>query len=62
MADLKIRFDDPTLNEKDRGNYNLEFSELSDQLEGLKRKTFNGISLFSSTGSGNGLCKAMFLG
>lgn len=61
MADLKIRFDDPTLNEKDRGNHNLEFSELSDQLEGLKRKTFNGISLFSGTGSGNGLYESNVL-
>ena len=61
MAELKIRFDDPTLNEKDRGIYNLEFSELSDQLEGLKRKTFNGISLFSGTGSGNGLYESNVL-
>ena len=55
FAELKIKFDDITLNESDRNNYNKEFSELSDQLESLKYQKFNGISLFSNTGSGNGL-------
>ena len=55
IADLKIRFDDPTLNVTDRSKYDLEFRELSDQLESLKFSTFNGLSIFSNPGSGSGL-------
>ena len=52
FAELKIKFDDITLNESDRNNYNKEFSELSDQLESLKYQKFNGISLFSTPDQG----------
>ena len=52
---LKLKFDNPLLNETDRRNYNQEFVELSAQLSELRNKKFNGVELFSTANSGDGL-------
>jgi outer membrane protein assembly factor BamB len=48
MAELRTRFDDPTLNTQDGKNLNHEFKELQQEAKSLSAKKFNGISLFSS--------------
>lgn len=52
---LKLKFDNPLLNETDRRNYDQEFVELSAQLSELRNKKFNGVELFSTANSGDGL-------
>ena len=47
IALTKIKFDSPTLNQTDRNNLNLEFSELTEELISLRDKKFNGVSLFT---------------
>ena len=48
MAELRTRFDAPTLNTQDGKNLNHEFKELQQEAKSLSAKKFNGISLFSS--------------
>ena len=43
------------LTDAERQNYNQEFVELSAQLNELKGKKFNGVDLFSTANSGDGL-------
>ena len=45
-------YEDPAKSVSDKANYDMEFKELAEQLQELKNETFNGISLFSDTGSG----------
>ena len=49
---LKAMYEDPAKSVSDKANYDMEFKELAEQLQELKNETFNGISLFSDTGSG----------
>jgi len=49
---LKTMYEDPAKSVSDKANYDMEFKELAEQLQELKNETFNGISLFSDTGSG----------
>ena len=48
MSELRVRYDDPTINTSDGANLNREFKELQDDVRTLAQKKFNGISLFSS--------------
>jgi flagellin-like hook-associated protein FlgL len=48
MSELRVRYDDPTMNTSDGANLNREFKELQDDVRTLAQKKFNGISLFSS--------------
>jgi flagellin-like hook-associated protein FlgL len=48
----------PTLSDEDKRSYNVEFIGLSDQLNSLKQRSFNNISLFSEVETGAGLFSA----
>jgi flagellin-like hook-associated protein FlgL len=48
MAELRQRFDDPTLNTGDGNNLNREFKELKEEIKSIAKGKFNGISLFSN--------------
>ncbi len=48
----------PTLTAEEKRSYNTEFIELSDQLNALKKQSFNDISLFSEVETGGGLFSA----
>ncbi len=58
IAQLKTLASSPTLSLVDKSSYNKEFIELSDQLNSLKQKSFNKISLFSEIETGAGLFSA----
>jgi len=51
MSELKVLSDDVTKNDTDKANYNTEFTELQKQLSDLTSEKFNGVSLFTSSGS-----------
>jgi len=55
IGELKTLYADPTKNASDRGNYNAEFKQLQTQLTSLSQASFNGISLFGSSGLSVGL-------
>src|SRR5215510_16122360 len=50
MSELAILAQDVTKSDADRSLYNNEFTQLSDYLNSVSSKDFNGVSLFSSTG------------
>jgi hypothetical protein len=50
---LKIKFDDPTLNESDKSNINNEFKELALKLYNLRQQKFNGQPLFAESEKSN---------
>jgi flagellin len=52
ISELKTLYGDPTKNSTDLAGYNTEFQSLQQQLASLTTGTFNGISLFGSSGSG----------
>jgi len=51
MSELKTLYEDSTKNTSDQANYDTEFQALSAQLNSIASEKFNGISLFSSSGS-----------
>jgi flagellin-like hook-associated protein FlgL len=50
ISELKTMSLDPTKNTSDIANYNAEFTQLQSQLNSLSQETFNGVSLFGSSG------------
>ena len=58
IARIKTHALSPTLTAEEKRSYNVEFIELSDQLNALKQKSFNNISLFSEVKTGGGLFSA----
>jgi len=58
MAELRTMAQDITKNSGDIENYSKEFIELQSQLRQIKEEKFNGISLFSISGSSTGSSKA----
>jgi len=58
IAQVKTLALSPTLSDEDKRSYNAEFIELSDQLNSLKQRSFNKISLFSEVETGGGLFTA----
>lgn len=50
IGELKTLYTDPTKNSDDLANYQAEFGELQAQLTSLGDETFNGVSLFGSSG------------
>src|SRR5262245_25737677 len=50
MSELAILAQDVTKSDGDRSLYNNEFTQLSDYLDSVSSKDFNGVSLFSATG------------
>jgi flagellin len=50
MSELAILAQDVTKSDGDRALYNNEFTQLSDYLNSVSSKDFNGVSLFSATG------------
>lgn len=50
MSELKTLYADPTKNSTDKANYDAEFTELKSELGSLASETFNGVSLFGSSG------------
>jgi flagellin len=50
MSELKTLYADPTKNSTDLANYDAEFTQLKSELTSLASETFNGVSLFGSTG------------
>jgi flagellin len=51
ISELWTMNQDPTKNSTDKANYNAEFTQLQAQLSSLAGETFNGISLFGSSGA-----------
>lgn len=51
MSELATLASDPIKTSDDRALYDTEFTELEEELTGLLTEEFNGISLFSATGS-----------
>ncbi|MBL9215219.1 MAG: flagellin [Opitutaceae bacterium] len=49
MGELRTLYTDPTKNSDDKANYDVEFTQLTNQLDSLTNETFNGVSLFGST-------------
>ena len=50
MSELKTLYADPTKNSSDLANYDSEFAALSTELTSIASETFNGKTLFGSTG------------
>ena len=50
ISQLQTLYTDPTKNSSDLANYDDEFSQLQSELTSLSGETFNGVSLFGSTG------------
>jgi len=50
MSQLETLYQDPTKNTSDLANYDSEFTQLQSQLTTLTTQTFNGVSLFGTTG------------
>jgi flagellin len=50
ISELETLYQDPTKNTSDKANYDDEFTQLQSQLTALTSQTFNGVSLFGSTG------------
>jgi flagellin len=50
MSQLETLAQDPTKNTSDVANYNDEFTQLQSELTTLTTQTFNGVSLFGTTG------------
>ena len=49
MGELKTLYTDPTKNDTDKANYDIEFTQLTNQLDSLTQESFNGVSLFDGT-------------
>jgi len=49
MGELKTLYADPTKNATDKSNYDVEFTQLTNQLDSLSNEQFNGVTLFSSS-------------
>ena len=49
MGELKTLYADPTKNSTDKANYDVEFTQLTNQLDSLTHEQFNGVTLFSSS-------------
>src|ERR1051325_10130791 len=52
VSELWTMYQDPTKNSDDLANYDAEYHQLQKQLDSLTGETFNGVSLFGSSGSG----------
>ena len=50
MSELKTLYSDPTKNSSDLANYDAEFTQLQQELTSISSESFNGVSLFGSTG------------
>jgi flagellin len=50
ISQLETMYQDPTKNSSDLSNYDDEFTQLQSELTALEGGSFNGVSLFSSTG------------
>jgi flagellin len=50
ISELETLYQDPTKNTSDKANYDDEFTQLQSQLTALTSQTFNGVSLFGSSG------------
>ena len=50
VSELKTLAGDPTKNASDVSNYDAEFTELKSELTSIGSESFNGVSLFGSTG------------
>ncbi|HVU15769.1 MAG TPA: flagellin [Candidatus Didemnitutus sp.] len=50
ISQLKTLYSDPTKNSSDLANYDSEFTQLQGELTSLSSETFNGVSLFGSSG------------
>tara|TARA_B100000965_G_scaffold326004_1_gene288406 strand:- start:3456 stop:4259 length:804 start_codon:yes stop_codon:yes gene_type:complete len=51
IAELRMLYSDPTKNNNDKSNYQLEYTQLTGQLTSLLNEKFNGVNLFQSGGS-----------
>jgi flagellin len=51
VSELWTMYQDPTKNSTDKANYDAEFTQLQSQLTSLAGETFNGVSLFGSSGA-----------
>lgn len=51
MSELRTLYEDNTKSSSDKANYNSEFTALKSQLTTIQAETFNGVSLFGTTGS-----------
>ncbi len=51
MSELKVLSEDVTKNTADKDNYNTEFVQLQKELSALTGETFNGVSLFTASGT-----------
>jgi flagellin len=49
MGELKTLYADPTKNNTDKANYDVEFTQLTNQLDSLTNESFNGVTLFGGT-------------
>jgi len=49
MGELKTLYADTTKNATDKANYDVEFTQLTNQLDSLSNEQFNGVTLFSSS-------------
>jgi len=50
MSELSLLAQDATKTDSDLSNYSAEFSQLQNYISNISSKTFNGVSLFASTG------------
>ncbi|MDA1272861.1 MAG: flagellin [Verrucomicrobia bacterium] len=50
MSELSVLAQDATKTDSDLSNYSAEFSQLQNYISNISSKTFNGVSLFASTG------------
>ena len=48
MSELKTLYMDPTKNDDDKANYDIEFTQLTNQLDSLTGEEFNGVALFGT--------------
>jgi flagellin len=51
MSQLETLYQDPTKNTSDLANYDSEFTQLQSELTTLTTQSFNGVSLFSTSGT-----------
>jgi flagellin len=51
VSQLETLYQDPTKNSSDKANYDSEFTQLQSELSSLSGESFNGVSLFSSSGT-----------
>lgn len=58
ISELKTLYSDPTKNSSDLSNYDAEFTSLQSQLTALAGESFNGVSLFGSSGISVGVTES----